>query len=101
MSYIVIWEFFVRDGSEKEFERIYGPKGDWAQLFAKGDGYIRTDLVHDREQAGRYVVLDHWTSAEHYQRFRGSHESEYKTLDRKCESLTERETPLGTFSSVD
>ena len=101
MSYLVIWEFQVRAGAEAEFERIYGPRGDWAQLFAKGKGYHGTELLRDRENRGRYVVLDRWVSAEHYQGFRAAHEAEYKAIDQRCESLTVRESPLGTFSAVD
>jgi heme-degrading monooxygenase HmoA len=101
MSHVVIWEFLVRAGAESEFERVYGSQGDWAQLFSRSEGYRRTDLLRDREQSGRYVVLDHWHSAEHYQRFRTTHESDYRALDKRCESLTTRETPLGTFSSID
>ncbi len=33
MSYIYIWRFNVKKGMESEFERAYGPKGEWVRLF--------------------------------------------------------------------
>jgi heme-degrading monooxygenase HmoA len=100
MSYIVIWEFQVRPGAEEDFERVYGPAGDWAQLFRKAEGYIRTDLVRDREVRGRYLVLDRWGSAAQYDAFRAAHAAPYGELDRRCEALTLRETRVGTFSDL-
>jgi hypothetical protein len=59
--YVMIWEFFVRSASQKEFEGIYGPSGDWARLFASSPGYQGTELLADSEQAGeggrRYVTI--------------------------------------------
>ena len=100
MSYVVIWEFQVRPGAEVEFERIYGPTGEWVQLFRRGDGYIRTELLRDREVWGRYLVLDHWGSAAQYDAFRAAHDSEYSALDQRCETLTLRETRIGNFSDL-
>ena len=100
MSYIVIWEFQVRPGAEEDFERVYGPAGDWAQLFHKAEGYIRTDLLRDREVRGRYLVLDHWGSAAQYDAFRAAHAAAYAELDRRCEALTLREARIGALSDL-
>ena len=35
MSYVIVWEFHVREGQEREFEDVYGPSGEWAHLFAR------------------------------------------------------------------
>ena len=32
--FLVLWEFEVKPGREKRFERVYGPDGDWASCFA-------------------------------------------------------------------
>lgn len=95
--FVSIWEFLVRPGSEPDFERIYGPEGDWARLFRKGQGYVRTELTRDLDAAGRYVVLDYWNSREDYDQFRSQHRAEYGELDRRCQGLTEMETPMGSF----
>lgn len=100
MSYIVIWEFQVRPGKEAEFERVYGPAGAWAQLFRRGEGYLRTELLRDREVWGRYLVLDYWDSAAHYDAFRAAHAADYSELDQRCEALTLRETRIGNFTDL-
>jgi hypothetical protein len=38
--FLVLWEYEVKPGSEKRFEKAYGPAGDWAQLF-RTDSHIK------------------------------------------------------------
>src|SRR5882757_4144284 len=33
--FLVLWEFEVKPGCEKRFERVYGPGGDWDSLFRR------------------------------------------------------------------
>ncbi len=100
MSYVVIWEFQVRPGAEENFERAYGPDGDWAQLFRRAEGYVRSELLRDREVWGHYLVLDYWGSAAQYDAFHAAHAADYAELDQRCETLTLREVRLGAFSSL-
>jgi len=100
MSYLIVWEFQARPEARQEFERVYGPDGDWARLFRRGDGYLGTELLRDREH-DRYLVLDRWSSLQHYESFRHAHAADYKRLDQRCEALTVREAPLGTFDTLD
>ncbi len=100
MSYVVIWEFQVRPEAEVEFEQVYGPDGDWAQLFRRAEGYVRSELLRDREVWGRYLTLDYWGSAAQYEAFHGTHAAEYAELDRRCEQMTLREVRVGTFSTL-
>ena len=98
--FITLWEFHVKPESIVAFEEIYGPHGDWAQLFSKSPDYLGTELIRDRKQHGRYLTLDHWTSREASQRFKQEHQAAYAELDNQCERLTEREMFLGEFESV-
>jgi heme-degrading monooxygenase HmoA len=95
--FVIVWEFYVRRGVEPEFERAYGPEGDWARLFAKSPDYLGTELLADASERGRYVTIDRWTSEVAYERFRSSFSADYESLDRKMERLTEREGALGSF----
>ena len=99
--FVIVWEFIAKSGREAEFEQVYGRQGDWARFFSKGEGYVRTELHRDTQQANRYLTLDFWTSEAAYQAFRSQHAQEYLGLDRRSEALTERETCLGTFLTVD
>ena len=99
-SYIILWEFQVKGSQENQFERVYGPQGDWTRFFANGEGYLGTELHRDLRKPGRYVTVDFWTSQAAYEAFRERHAAEYRSLDLKCEALTEQESPLGVFEPV-
>jgi heme-degrading monooxygenase HmoA len=95
--YVILWEFIIRAECAAEFEAIYGPQGEWALLFAKGEGYRETKLLRDISNPSRYVTFDRWTSREAYERFRRAHESDYMALDERCERFTLGEHKLGEF----
>ena len=98
--YIIIWEFHVRPGWENQFEQTYGPDGDWVQLFRQGEGYIRTELLRDEKNRGRYLTLDCWVSRTASELFREQQVENYKRLDDACTCLTEREVWLGSYQHV-
>jgi hypothetical protein len=43
--YVILWRFRPVEGRESEFERAYGPSGEWALLFVRDDGYLGTELL--------------------------------------------------------
>jgi len=100
MSYVVVWEFEVKKGREKEFERMYGPRGEWARLFARGKGYKGTELLRDERKRGRYVTIDRWASRGAYERFRKRLGKEYAWLNAKGEGLTVKERKMGEFEGL-
>lgn len=93
----IVWEFQVRPEQEAEFERVYGPEGAWARLFAGGEGFLGTELLRDVDDRGRYLTIDRWTSAAAFAAFRDRWADDYRDLDRRCAALTSRETALGAF----
>jgi heme-degrading monooxygenase HmoA len=99
-AYLIIWEFYVREGRESRFEQIYGPEGDWARLFSRSREYRGTQLSRDSRNSRRYVTLDFWSSDNAYHEFRQQYQAEYQAMDRNCEELTEREAEIGTFLGV-
>jgi heme-degrading monooxygenase HmoA len=94
---VIVWEFRVRSGKGREFERIYGSDGVWAKFFRRGKGYIRTELVRDLKTPRRYLTLDFWKSREAYLRFKKENRVEYRAIDERCGSLTEDEVKIGEF----
>jgi heme-degrading monooxygenase HmoA len=98
--YVIAWEFIIREECLAEFAAAYGPRGDWARLFATGDGYCETQLLRDTTNPRRYVTLDFWKSCETHDRFRREHAREYKALDQRCERLTLKENKLGEFETA-
>ncbi len=98
-KFLIIWQFQVREGMEKRFEKIYGPHGDWVQFFVQANAYVTTELVH-RPNSRSYLTLDFWASETAYDAFRKQHRTEYTTIDLKCEGMTENEREIGRFVRV-
>ena len=98
--YVIIWEYQVQAARLIEFEKFYRSNGAWAELFRKAPGYISTELLHDATNPQRFITIDRWDSAESYEAFHSQFKKEYETLDAQCEGLTEHETLLGKWESV-
>jgi heme-degrading monooxygenase HmoA len=96
----ILWSFRVRREHEAEFARVYGPRGDWAQLFSKGRGYGGTELLHDAPETQRYVTVDSWESLNDPTLFKEQYHEAYAALDRRCEAFTEYEEWIGNFEVV-
>jgi hypothetical protein len=94
---VYLWEYTVKAGSVEQFERTYGPEGEWAQLFQKSAAYRGTLLLRDPVQPLRFVTIDFWNSDLEYQRFKKEQSKQYAELDRKCDALTVEETFLGGY----
>ena len=56
--YVLLWRFRPLVGRESEFERAYGPSGEWTRLFRRSD------------DPGEYLALDRWASRAAYEAFR-------------------------------
>jgi heme-degrading monooxygenase HmoA len=97
-GHVIIWEFQVQAGMEKQFEEVYGPKGDWARLFSQDGAYLGTELIRDLKTTCRYVTLDYWSSEQAYDDFRNRYLDEYKAIDQKCGAMTEDEREIGRFT---
>jgi heme-degrading monooxygenase HmoA len=96
-GYAYVWEFRVRPGKVAEFERVYGPDGDWVRLFRRAAGHRESMLLKDSVDGQRYLTIDRWRSADDYQEFRRRYGAQYDELDRRCGGLTVEERSLGTF----
>jgi heme-degrading monooxygenase HmoA len=99
MSHLRLWQFEVEAEQEARFVTAYGPRGDWARLFANAPGFLRTELWRDGD--GIYLTADHWESFDAFERFQASHGDEYRRLDAELEGLALAEAFLGAFDLVD
>jgi quinol monooxygenase YgiN len=100
MAVVIVWEFQVRGGMEREFELAYGAEGEWVKLFRQDKAYLRTELIRDLKEAGRYLTLDFWRSEEAYEAFRQSRKDDYRKIDAQCGELTESEREVRKFQAV-
>jgi heme-degrading monooxygenase HmoA len=97
--FVVLWQFQVKSGLEKEFEKVYGPDGSWAALFRGSPAFRGTRLLRDTSLPGCFFTLDCWDSRAVYDAFRSQNAAAYAELDRQCESLTESEALVGSFET--
>ena len=99
-GYLYIWEYLVPPAKTRTFERLYGPEGNWVQLFRRAPGYLRTELHRDRSNPQRFVTIDYWESYDAWQAFRRQFAQEFEALDAKCEEFTNRESEIGKFEPI-
>ena len=95
----LIWRYEVHEAHRAEFEAAYGPKGDWAQLFARSGGYRGTELM--KAEDGSYLTLDVWRAAADVDAFLAEHRVDYEALDAKAEKWTRAEHRLGRYQILD
>ena len=87
-------------GDSSEFERVYGPEGEWARFFRSGRGYVGTELVRDVEIPGRYLVIDRWETRDAYNSFVEANREEYMRRVDESAFRYDHELRIGTFESV-
>jgi heme-degrading monooxygenase HmoA len=92
------FRYEARDAGE--FERVYGPDGEWAQFFREGRGYIGSELLRDLEEPERYLVVDRWESADAYNAFLAEHKAEYLRRSEEARLYYVHELRFGTFENV-
>ncbi len=98
--FLVLWEFEVKPGSEIRFEKVYGPSGDWAQLFRADSNYQGTRLLRNTSRKTFYVTIDSWLASSAYENFLQSHREAYQLLDRLSEGLTLSERRIGAYEEI-
>ena len=98
--FLVLWEFDVKQGSEERYESVYGPDGDWAQMFRRHPAYIRTLLLRDPFREHIYMTCDFWENREAYKAFLVANSDAYRALDKLCDGLTLAERKIGAFERI-
>lgn len=100
MPYHRLWRYQVAPGRITEFEQAYGPTGVWAQLFARGAGYLGTELLRPLPPGTGYITLDHWQSEAAWLAFLEHHASAYQELGRQLDPLCAENVEIGNFQSL-
>lgn len=95
--YFILWEFEIAPRRAAEFQSIYSPRGEWAQLFAQAPGYLGTELLHSCDAATRFLTIDRWAREEDWANFQQKFSVPYQALDACCAGLTLNQRRLGAF----
>jgi len=94
----ILWTYEVRPEAAAEFERAYGPSGDWAALFRRGAGYLGTELL--RGPGTAYLTVDRWRTSADFDAFMAANCADYDALDRCTQSWTTEECKLGLWEGL-
>ena len=94
---LLVFSYDTRD--PEQFERAYGPDGEWAQFFRLGRGYVGTELLRDTKSRERYLVIDRWESRQAYLEFMSEQRAEYVRRSEETRHYYERELSFGTFEN--
>ena len=86
---MIVREFVVNAGCEKDFELVFGPGGVWAVLVqTRSEGFVRTELQAASVEDRRFRVLDYWQSHRGFEAFRESYQED---IDRFRQWLANKE----------
>ena len=97
LMFVRVWQFRVPSEKADEFRAVYGPDGDWAQLFRRETGFLGTELLHSATHPNIFLTIDRWDSVEAWAAFLRAWGDEYAALDRRCKSLIVSEGEIGNF----
>ena len=81
MSYVYFWEYKVYQATVPDFVLLYGPDGEWVELFRRAEGYVRTQLFADDDDETRFATRDEWESQEAWERFRREFAEEFERIE--------------------
>lgn len=98
--YLRIWIFRPRPERLAEFLAVYGPEGDWTQLFRSARGFLGTELVQSATDPGLYLTIDRWDDDRSWEAFTSSQLRAYAALDKASNALTLEEREIGTYQTV-
>jgi len=96
--FLALWEYEVKPGCEQRFEKVYGPDGDWAQLFRNNSHYYETRLVRDGFRCEVYMTLDFWETRAAFEEFVLAHQIEYQAIDAIGDELTMKKRKTRGFN---
>ena len=72
----------------------------WVALFRRGEGYLGTSLLRDRDEDGSYLTIDRWRDEAAYRAFRAAFETEYRRLDAACAGLSVAARAIGEYAEI-
>lgn len=102
--FVRTWRYRVGRPEREAFEQAYGPDGDWARLFARGSGFLGTELLGavDRGSGDAliYVTIDRWRDRSDWDAFLAELGEDYRALDGRLGALTLDEEDLGDWLSA-
>jgi hypothetical protein len=98
----ILWQFDVRKGREKEFERFYGADGEWTLVNRHSRSYLGSSFLRDQTQSSRLHVdriLER--DARSTRSTKAFHHEQRQALEAHRADFVERVEPMGVFTALD
>src|SRR5262245_55265640 len=95
----VVWQFQVKAGKQKEFERFYGADGEWSQVARRSRSFLGSSFLRDQASDTSYLLVEYWSEMVVYERHRKS--AHIDELEARRADLCENVVPMGVFSALD
>lgn len=96
--FVRVWQYQVQVGREAEFASVYADDGPWAQLFARSDGFLGTELFRSVADPRTFLTVDRFTREEDFSRLLEQHGDGYAELDEAAALLTVSEQEIATVT---
>ncbi len=96
---MVVREFWVNEGREADFRKIFGVSGIWSELLGHSEEYLRTKIRPESKIDRHYLVFDYWQSHSGFEEFRERYQLDCQSFSLLIanDGLVEREILLGSF----
>jgi antibiotic biosynthesis monooxygenase len=94
VMFVRVWQYRVPPGRREPFQAAYGPQGPWADLFARSDGYLGTELYSDAFGTTSWITVDRWSDRRDWDDFLTTWRDDYDALDRELAGLALDEVEL-------
>ena len=96
----IVWQFDVRGGREKEFERFYGADGEWTAMNRFSRSYLGTSFLRDQTNTSRYLVIEYWSEMLVYEEHKTFNQERIQELEAHRNAFVTRVEPLGVFTAL-
>jgi quinol monooxygenase YgiN len=97
----VMWRFDVKEGREKEFERLYGADGEWTALNRQTRSYLGSSFLRDQNEPFRYLLVEYWSEMLVYEQHRASRLAGIETFEQLRAELVNTVEPVGIYTALD
>jgi quinol monooxygenase YgiN len=97
----VMWRFDVKQGQEKEFERLYGADGEWTALNRQTRSYLGSSFLRDQNEPARYLLVEYWSEMLVFEQHRASRLAAIEAFETLRAELVNTVEPLGIFTALD
>lgn len=97
----VVWQFQVKAGKQRDFEKFYGADGEWSTLARRSRSFLGSSFLRDQASDTSYLLVEYWSEMVVYEKHRQRLSNDIATLEQRRNELCEAIVPAGVFSALD